>query len=124
VSALLGYICVRHTRIFFGILTLALSQVVWTLAYKFFWLTGGSDGLRVVRPDLLAGMFTFTGGGAFQRFISAYYYYVLSVFAICVAGTWAVVHSPVRKGLPAIRDNKHSAACPRLPLHRVLPPAP
>ena len=29
-SALFGYICVRHTRIFFGILTLALSQVLWT----------------------------------------------------------------------------------------------
>src|SRR5262249_56635844 len=28
-SALFGYICVRHTRIFFGILTLALSQVVY-----------------------------------------------------------------------------------------------
>src|SRR5215831_1635296 len=44
ISALFGYICVRHTRIFFGILTLALSQVLWTLAYKFFWVTGGSDG--------------------------------------------------------------------------------
>src|SRR5262249_21498135 len=40
ISALFGYICVRHTRIFFGILTLALSQVLWTLAYKFFWVTG------------------------------------------------------------------------------------
>src|SRR5438046_7038381 len=30
-SALLGYVCVRHTRIFFVILTLACSQVLWTL---------------------------------------------------------------------------------------------
>src|SRR6201981_3933490 len=82
VSALFGYICVRHTRIFFGILTLALSQVLWSLAYKFFWVTGGSDGLRVARPTLLAGMLTLTGGGAFQRLINAYYYYVLGVFAI------------------------------------------
>src|SRR5262249_59359078 len=59
-SALFGYICVRHTRIFFGILTLALSQVLWTLAYKFFWMTGGSDGLRVGRPALLARTVTFT----------------------------------------------------------------
>ena len=28
VAALFGYVCVRHTRIFFGILTLALSQVL------------------------------------------------------------------------------------------------
>ena len=36
VAALFGYVCVRHTRIFFGILTLALSQVLWSLAFKFF----------------------------------------------------------------------------------------
>jgi len=110
ISALFGYICVRHTRIFFGILTLALSQVLWTLAYKFFWVTGGSDGLRVARPTLLAGMLSFTGGGSFQRFINAYYYYVLGVFAICVVIMWVIVHSPFGKGLQAIRDNETRAA--------------
>ena len=61
VTALFGYICVRHTRIFFGILTLALSQVLWTLAYKFFWVTGGSDGLRVPFGSLtlLGGLIDF-----------------------------------------------------------------
>src|SRR5262249_3790875 len=93
-SALFGYICVRHTRIFFGILTLALSQVLYSLALKFFWITGGTDGLRVARPNLLAGMLTFTGAGAFQRFINAYYYYVLGVFAICAVLMWVIVHSP------------------------------
>src|ERR1700758_1079871 len=110
ISALFGYICVRHTRIFFGILTLALSQVLWTLAYKFFWVTGGSDGLRVARPTLLAGTLAFTGGGSFQRFINAYYYYVLGVFAICVVIMWVIVHSPFGKALQAIRDNETRAA--------------
>src|SRR6516225_3772212 len=63
VSALFGYISVRHTRIFFGILTLALSQVLYSLALKFFWVTGGTDGLRVARPSLLLGLFSFTGAG-------------------------------------------------------------
>ena len=36
-TALFGIICVRSTRIFFSILTMALSQVLWSLAYKFFW---------------------------------------------------------------------------------------
>jgi branched-chain amino acid transport system permease protein len=109
-SALFGYICVRHTRIFFGILTLALSQVLYSLAYKFFWITGGSDGLRVARPTLLAGMLTFTGRDAFQRFITGYYYYVLGVFVICVVLMWVVVHSPFGKALQAIRDNETRAA--------------
>ena len=52
-AALFGFVCVRYTRIFFGILTLALSQVLWSLAFKFFWVTGGTDGLRVPTPSLL-----------------------------------------------------------------------
>ena len=48
ISALFGYVCVRHTRIFFSILALALSQVLWSLAFKFFWVTGGTDGIREV----------------------------------------------------------------------------
>src|SRR5262245_46173479 len=40
IAAVFGFVCVRHTRIFFGILTLALSQVLWSLAFKFFWVTG------------------------------------------------------------------------------------
>jgi len=109
-SALLGYICVRHTRIFFGILTLALSQVLYSLALKLFWVTGGTDGLRVPKPTLLAGLLTFTGAGAFQRFVNAYYYYVLVVFAICVVVMWVIVHSPFGKALQAIRDNEIRAA--------------
>src|SRR6516165_2948601 len=93
-SAAFGYICVRHTRIFFGILTLALSQVLWTLAYKFFWVTGGTDGLNVPRPSLLAGSLSFAGDASLQRFIHAYYYYVLAVFTIVVVVMWVVTHSP------------------------------
>ena len=109
-SALFGYISVRHTRIFFGILTLALSQVLYSLALKLFWVTGGTDGLRVPRPSLLGGLMTFTGSGAFTRFVNAYYYYVLVVFAICVVLMWVIVHSPFGKALQAIRDNETRAA--------------
>jgi branched-chain amino acid transport system permease protein len=109
-SALFGYICVRHTRIFFGILTLALSQVLYSLAYKLFWVTGGSDGLRVPRPTLLAGLVGFSGSGSYQRFVDAYYYYVLAMFAVCVVVMWVIVHSPFGKALQAIRDNEVRAA--------------
>ncbi len=111
VSALFGYVCVRHTRIFFGILTLALSQVLWSLAYKFFWVTGGTDGLRVPRNaiTLLGGFLDFKGSGAYQRFIYSYYYYVLALFVVAVAIMWVIVHSPFGKALQAIRDNETRA---------------
>jgi len=111
VAALFGVVCVRHTRIFFAILTLALSQVLWTLAYKFFWITGGTDGLRVPfsKLTLLGGLIGFPGADAFARFISFYYYYVLVVFCVCAALMWLIVHSPFGKTLQAIRDNETRA---------------
>jgi branched-chain amino acid transport system permease protein len=109
-SVLFGYVSVRHTRIFFGILTLSLSQVLYSLALKLFWVTGGTDGLRVARPSLVFGLIEFNGAGAFQRFIGSYYYYVLVIFAICVVLMWVIVHSPFGKALQAIRDNETRAA--------------
>jgi branched-chain amino acid transport system permease protein len=110
-SALFGYICVRHTRIFFAILALALSQVLWTLAYKFFWVTGGTDGIRVAfaKMTLLGGMINFTGSGAYEKFVNSYYYYVLFLFVVCTALMWVIVHSPFGKALQAIRDNETRA---------------
>jgi branched-chain amino acid transport system permease protein len=106
VSALFGYVCVRHTRIFFGILTLAISQVVYSLALKLYWVTGGSDGMRVPRPALLLGLLNYSGPHGFQQFITSYYYYVLAIFVVCVVLMWVVVHSPFGKALQAIRDNE------------------
>ncbi len=110
VTAGFGYICVRHTRIFFAILTLALSQVLWSLAYKFFWVTGGTDGIRVPfgKMTLVGGLFDFAGGG-YSKFIHHYYYYVLGVFFIAVVVMWVIVHSPFGKALQAIRDNETRA---------------
>jgi branched-chain amino acid transport system permease protein len=120
VAALFGYVCVRHTRIFFGILTLALSQVLWSLAFKFFWVTGGTDGIRVAsnKLTLLAGLIDFQGRGAFQRFVFAYYYYVLGLFALSTIAMWVIVHSPFGKALQAIRDNEIRASFIGIPVKR------
>jgi len=108
VAALFGTVCVRYTRIFFGILTLALSQVLWSLALKLFWVTGGTDGLRVPTPTLLAGQVT-AGGDKVDFLAYRYYYYVLALFAVSVAVMWVIVHSPFGKALQAIRDNETRA---------------
>jgi branched-chain amino acid transport system permease protein len=108
VTALFGYACVRYTQIFFSILTLALSQVLWSLAFKFFWVTGGTDGLRVPTPRLL-GMATDAAEDKTHFLAHGYYYYVLVVFALCVAAMWIIVHSPFGKALQAIRDNETRA---------------
>jgi branched-chain amino acid transport system permease protein len=109
VTAVFGVICVRYTRIFFAILTMALSQVVWSLAFKFFWVTGGTDGLRIPTPTILNGLLTVPKNKI--AFLSnTYYYYVLIVFMSCVALMWVIVHSPFGQALQAIRDNETRAA--------------
>ncbi|MBI4247689.1 MAG: branched-chain amino acid ABC transporter permease [Candidatus Rokubacteria bacterium] len=108
VAALFGFLCVRYTRIFFGILTLALSQVIWSLVLKFFWITGGSDGLRVPTPSLL-GVEMAPEQDKMSFLAHRYYYYVLVVFLIGVAVMWVIVHSPFGKALQAIRDNETRA---------------
>ena len=105
VTALFGFVCVRYTRIYFSILTLALSQVLWSLAFKFFWVTGGSDGLRVPTPTLL-GMSIGAGQDKMTFLAHRYYYYVLLIFLVAVALMWVIVHSPFGKALQAIRDNE------------------
>ena len=108
VAAVFGVVCVRYTKIFFGILTLALSQVLWSLAFKFFWVTGGSDGLRVPTPTLLGGAVR-AGSDKFEFLSHRYYFYVLAVFVVAVALMWVIVHSPFGKALQAIRDNETRA---------------
>jgi branched-chain amino acid transport system permease protein len=103
ISLLFGFVCVRYTRIFFGILTLALSQVLWSLAFKFYWVTGGTDGLRVPTPTLL-GVAPSADVMDFLAF--RYYYYVLAAFTAATLLMWLIVHSPFGKALQAIRDNE------------------
>ncbi len=108
IAALFGFLCVRYTRIFFGILTLALSQVLWSLAFKFYWVTGGTDGLRVPTPSLL-GVQIPAGEEKMIFLAHRYYYYVLVIFLVGAAVMWVIVHSPFGKALQAIRDNETRA---------------
>jgi branched-chain amino acid transport system permease protein len=108
IAALFGFLCVRYTRIFFGILTLALSQVLWSLAFKFYWVTGGTDGLRVPTPSLL-GVSIPQGEEKMIFLAHRYYYYVLIIFFLSAAVMWLIVHSPFGKALQAIRDNETRA---------------
>jgi branched-chain amino acid transport system permease protein len=102
VSFVFGFICVRHTRIFFAILTLSLSMLVFALLFKLYHITGGSDGLYIPIPSVF--------GMVFNRrpdFLSGFFYYFLVfVFVVGFLFMKAVVNSPFGKALQAIRDNE------------------
>jgi len=51
-AVVIGLFVVRYRGIFFGMLNLALSMVLFALLGKLYTLTGGSDGMRIVRSTM------------------------------------------------------------------------
>lgn len=113
-----GFLCVRYTRIFFGMLTLAFGMLFHSILFKFYDLTGGDQGMRVIRP-LLFG-FEFEGGKT--AFLTGpFYYYALALLAVLGLLMWRIVRSPFGLHLQAIRENAQKASYlgVRVPLMRL-----
>ncbi len=95
-----GLFVVRYREIFFGMLNLAFSMVLWSLLEKLFHYTNGADGIRVARPTVAGIAFT---PEAFQ------YVMVYLTLALVVITTWAVqryLESPRGHMLRAIKANE------------------
>jgi ABC-type branched-subunit amino acid transport system permease subunit len=95
-----GLFVVRYREIFFGMLNLAFSMVLWSLLEKMFHITNGADGIRVARPGLLGFAFT----------PETFQYVILYVsLLIAVAAFFAVqryLDSPLGHMLRAIKSNE------------------
>jgi branched-chain amino acid transport system permease protein len=106
-SLVIGAVCVRYTRIFFGMLTLAFGMLFHSFLFKFYGITGGDQGMRVLRP-LLLGMEWRGGKTAFLT--GPFYYYTLVLFALLGLAMWRITQSPFGLHLRAIRENANKAA--------------
>ena len=108
VAVPVGLLCVRYVKIYFGMLTLAFGMLFYSFLYKFYALTGGDEGIRVLRPTL--------GGRAFADldtvgFLTGpFYYYALALLALAVLVMRRIVRSPFGLSLRAIRENADKAA--------------
>jgi branched-chain amino acid transport system permease protein len=98
---------VRYVRIFFGILTLAFGMLFHSFLFKFYDLTGGDTGMRVLRPTLLGFDFKELDKTAFL--VGPFYYYCLALLVIAGLFMWRLVHSPFGLQLLAIRENQRKA---------------
>lgn len=97
---IVGMFVVRYREIFFGMLNLAFSMVLWSLLEKMFHYTNGADGIRVARPGLLGMAFT---PETFQYVIL----YVSLVIAIAAFyGVQRYLESPLGHMLRAIKSNE------------------
>ena len=110
-AALLGAITsvliLRGTDLTRLMVTLGVASILYELANKLDWLTGGADGLQgVVMGPLLTpfGRFDFDIAGRVA------YAYTLFVLIVCLLVGRRLVHSPFGYSLQALRDNRLRAA--------------
>ena len=92
-AALFGWFCVRLSGVYLAMLTLAFAQIVWSIAFQWDALTGGSNGLIGVWPA--------------PWLASRTAYYFLTLLA-CLPGIlllWRAAYSPFGYALRAGRDS-------------------
>ncbi len=99
-GALVGVFVVRYREIFFGMLNLAFSMVLWSLLEKLYHFTNGADGIRVARPTV-AGM-------AFppETFQYVLLYITLALALVASFAVQRYLDSPLGHMLKAIKSNE------------------
>jgi branched-chain amino acid transport system permease protein len=107
VAVPVALLAVRYVRIFFGILTLAFGMLFHSFLFKFYDLTGGDTGIRVLRPTLFGNGFDQLDKTAFL--IGPFYYFCLALLVVLSIAMWRIVHSPFGLHLTAIRENPRKA---------------
>lgn len=89
----IGWFCVRLTSLYFGMLQISLGSLIWAIAFRWYSLTNGDDGLHGVPiPDYISST-------------SSSYYFILIFFIICLIAMYLIYRSPFGTTLQAIRDN-------------------
>jgi ABC-type branched-subunit amino acid transport system permease subunit len=97
---LIGAFVVRYREIFFGMLNLAISMVLFTILGKFYSVTGGTDGLRINRPTLFGAQLS---RDPFEIVL------LVLVLAISLVAIWGVQRYFLSSGgqaLAAIKTNE------------------
>ena len=99
-GALCSVLILRGTDLTRLMVTLGVASILYELANKLDWLTGGADGLQGVVIGPLLGQFEFDLGGRTA------YAYTLAVLIACLLLARKLVHSPFGYALQALRDNR------------------
>ena len=92
-AAFVAYFCTRLTDIYFAMLTLAFSMLVWAIAFKWRSVTGGDDGFVGVTVP------------AFIDTRVPFFYFTLVIVTISFITLWLICHSAFGQSLIAVREN-------------------
>ena len=100
-SIVTGLIAIRRQGIYFAMITLALSQLVYFI-YVQVPFTGGEGGIQGVPLGKLFGLFDLSN-------TNTLYYMVLAFFLLAFLLIYRIVNSPFGEVLKAIRENEPRA---------------
>jgi branched-chain amino acid transport system permease protein len=95
-AAFFGVLSLRAPGLGFIMITLALGQIVWGIAYRANDLTGGDNGIRHPARPMPFGI-DLTSARSF-------YYFTLIVFAVALFSIWRFSRSPFGASLMGARD--------------------
>jgi branched-chain amino acid transport system permease protein len=97
-ALVMGIICVRLSKLYFGMLQLSLGSLVWVLVFRWYSFTGGDDGIHgVPLPEVISS-------------ITGSYYFTVAVCCICLVAMYRIINSPFGRIFQAIRDNPERSA--------------
>jgi len=92
-SFIIGLICIRLSKLYFGMLQISLGSLVWAIAYRWYSFTGGDDGIHGIPvPSIIS-----SSRGA--------YYFTLIVAGLSMFFMYRLLHAPFGSTLQGIRDN-------------------
>ena len=95
---LIGLFCVRLNKLYFGMLQISLGSLIWAIAFRWYRLTGGDDGIHgIPMPEFISSL-------------KSSYYFVLIILVVCLILMYLILKSPFGTTLQAIRDNPERCA--------------
>ncbi len=92
-ATVFGWFCVRLSGVYLAMLTLAFAQIVWSIAFQWDAVTGGSNGLVGVWP------------APFLSETRVYFWFTLSLSAAALAALAWLAQTPLGYALRAGRDS-------------------
>jgi branched-chain amino acid transport system permease protein len=103
-AALFGFIALRVSGVYFLLVTLAIGQLLFSVALKWRTMTGGSNGIAGISYSNVS-ITWFTMNAA------SYYYLVFLLFVICHFLLYRVAKSPFGQALQGIREDERRMQC-------------
>ena len=105
IALVTGFLSLRHTKIYFAMLTLAFGQLIYAIALKWRSVTGADEGIYGI-PRPLGD-------------VTLYYYLILAVSLVVLVATLRILKSPLGLAFRSIRDNPFRAEVVGYPVNRL-----